>query len=348
MEKSAVQHVAIDLGSKESQVCIRTADGAIVEEKKHPTRSLGDWMKQWPTSRVILETSSEAFRVADAARAAGHEVRVVRSTLAKQLGIGDRGIKTDIRDARTLSLLSCRTDVESVHIPTEETRQLRATITSRELLVQTRTQLNNRVKSWLRTQLWKLRSGSPETLPDRVRGKAAEQQQTLPEHIERVLLALEALSLQVRSATAELKKLAKDSPTCRLLMTIPGIGPISAVTFVAAIGDVSRFEHGHRLESYVGLTPGESSSSERERRTSITKAGPSSVRRTLIQAAWAIWRGYPNDPMARWAMNIAERRGRPIAIVALARKLAGLMYAIWRTETPYQASKAARRQEPAV
>ena len=64
-----MQHVAIDLGSQESQVCIRTADGTIVEEKKHPTRSLGDWMKQWPTSRVILETSSEAFRVADAGKA---------------------------------------------------------------------------------------------------------------------------------------------------------------------------------------------------------------------------------------------------------------------------------------
>jgi transposase len=348
MEKSAVQHVAIDLGSKESQVCIRTADGAIVEEKKHPTRSLGDWMKQWPTSRVILETSSEAFRVADAARAAGHEVRVVRSTLAKQLGIGDRGIKTDIRDARTLSLLSCRTDVESVHIPTEQTRQLRSTVTSRELLVQTRTQLINHAKAWLRTQLWRLRSGSPETLPDRLRAKATEQNQVLPPHIERVVLSLEAINLQVTAATTEMKKLAKESSTCRLLMTIPGIGPITAVTFVAAIGEISRFEHGHRLESYVGLTPGECSSSERERRTSITKAGPSSVRRTLIQAAWAVWRGYPNDPMARWAMNIAERRGRPIAIVALARKLAGIMYAVWRTETPYQASKAGRPTELAV
>lgn len=235
-----------------------------------------------------------------------------------------------------------------MHIPTESTRQLRSTVRSRELLVQTRTQLINHIKGWLRTQLWRLRSGSPETLPDRVRARAVEQSQALPSHLERILLSLEALNLQVTAATTEMKKLAKDSPTCRLLMTIPGIGPISAVTFVAAIGDISRFEHSHRLESYVGLTPGEISSSERERRTSITKAGPSSVRRTLIQAAWAVWRGYPNDPMARWAMNIAERRGRPIAIVALARKLAGLMYAIWRTETPYEASKAARRQELAV
>jgi transposase len=343
-----VQHVAIDLGSRESQVCIRKADGTLVEEKKHPTRELARWMQSWPQSRVILETSSEAFRVADAARAAGHEVRVVRSTLAKQLGIGDRGIKTDIRDARTLSLLSCRTEVESVHIPTEQTRQLRSTIRSRELLVQSRTQLINHVKGWLRIQLWRLRSGAPETLPDRVRAKASEQQQPLPAHIERVLLSLEALSLQVKAATKELHELAKQIPACQLLMTIPGIGPVTAVSYVAAIGDISRFEYSHRVESYLGLTPGENSSSERERRTSITKAGPSSVRRTLIQAAWAVWRRYPNDPMARWATTIAERRGRPIAIVALARKLAGLMYAIWKSETPYQASKAARQPERIV
>jgi transposase len=342
-----VQHVAIDLGSQESQVCIRTSDGAIVEEKKHPTRSLGAWMKQWPTSRVILETSSEAFRVADAARAAGHEVRVVRSTLAKQLGIGERGIKTDIRDARTLSLLSCRTDVHSVHIPTEDTRRLRSTIRSRELLLQTRTQLINHVKGWMRTQLWRMRRGSPSTLPDRVRAKATAQQVAVPPHIERVLVTLEALNLQTKEADHELRTLAKQSPACRLLMTIPGIGPVSSVTFVAAIGDISRFEHSHLVESYVGLTPGECSSSERERRTGITKAGPSSVRRTLIQGAWAVWRSR-KGPMAEWAMKIAERRGRPIAIVALARKLAGIMYAVWKYETPYQASKAVRHAGPTV
>lgn len=340
-----MQHVAIDLGSRESQVCIRNPDGTIVEEKKHPTRELAGWMKSWPQSRVVLETSSEAFRVADAARAANHEVRVVRSTLAKQLGIGDRRIKNDVRDARTLSLLSCRTDVESVHIPTEQTRQLRSTIRSRELLVQTRTQLINHVKGWLRTQLWRVRSGAPETLSDRVRGKASELEQTLPAHLERVLLSLEALNLQVTAATKELHNLAKQTPTCRLLMTIPGIGPITAVTFVAAIGDVSRFEYSHRLESYLGLTPGENSSAQRECRTGITKAGSSSARRTLIQAAWTVWRRYPNEPMAQWAAKIAERRGRPIAIVALARKLAGLMYAIWKSGTPYQASKAARPPE---
>lgn len=343
-----MQHVAIDLGSRDSQVCIRTADGTIVEEKKRPTRDLATWMKTWPPSRVILETSSEAFRVADAAKAAGHEVRVVRSTLAKQLGIGERGIKTDIRDARTLSLLSCRTDVESVHIPTEQTRLLRSTIRSRELLVQSRTQLINHIKGWLRTQLWRVRSGAPETLADRVRGKASELQQELPAHLERVLVSLEALNLQVKAATKELHDIAKQTPACRLLMTIPGVGPVTAATFMAAIGDISRFAYSHRLESYLGLTPGENSSAQREHRTGITKAGSSSVRRTLIQAAWAVWRRYPNDPMTRWATRIAERRGKPIAIVALARKLAGVMYAVWKHEVEYQASKAARGTELAM
>src|SRR4051812_42675010 len=121
-----MQHVAIDLGSKESQVCIRQEDGSILLEKKHPTRKLGEWMKTWPTSRVVLETSSESFRIADAAREANHEVRVVPATLAKQLGVGERGVKTDQRDARKLSEVSCRIDLPSVHIPTTEARELRS------------------------------------------------------------------------------------------------------------------------------------------------------------------------------------------------------------------------------
>jgi transposase len=342
-----VQHVAIDLGSKESQVCIRQADGTIVVEKKHPTRKLGEWMAQWSPSRVILETSSEAFRVADTARAAGHEVRVVPATLAKRLGVGDRGVKTDQRDARTLSEVSCRIDLPSVHVPTTEARELRSVIRSRELLLSTRTKTINHVRGWLRTQLWRLRAGTVKTFPDRVRGRAAEDGQGPPSHIERVLVSIEALNQQMALADKEVQQLAANSPVCRRLMTIPGIGPISAVSFVAAIDDVSRFPHAYRIQSYLGLTPGEDSSSERERRTHITKAGPSSVRRTLIQAAWSAWMRRPNEPMVKWAMKIAERRGRNIAIVALARKLAGIMYAVWKYETTYHASKAAR-PEPAM
>lgn len=333
-----MQHVAIDLGSKESQVCVRSAEATILVEKKYPTRRLEELMRSWPPSRVILETSSEAFRIADAARRAGHEVRVVRATLSKQLGVGDRGIKTDQRDARTLSEVSCRINLPSVHIPSEQARELRATVRSREVLIATRTKMVNHVRGWLRTQLMKLPKGTPATFPERVRARASE---SLPMYIEQVLLVVESLNIQIAASDRHLRGLAKASEVCRRLMTIPGVGPVTAVTFVAAIDDASRFEHAYRLQSYLGLTPGESSSSERERRTSITKAGPASVRRTLIQAAWTIVRRRPSEPMVRWAAQVAERRGKFVAIVALARKLAGIMFALWRDTTTYQPSMAA-------
>jgi len=336
-----MNHVAIDLGSKESQVCIRQADGTIVVERKHPTRRLGDWMKDWSRSRVILETSSEAFKVADAARSAGHEVRVVPATLAKQLGVGERGVKTDERDARKLSEVSCRIDLPSVHIPSAEARELRSLVRSRELLVATRTKTVNHVRGWLRTQLGRLRSGATATFPDRVRARATETQQVIPIHIEQVLVVIDALNVQMLAADRQVKELARKNEVCRLLMTIPGVGPVTSLTFVAAIDDVSRFPHAYQAQSYLGLTPGENSSSERERRTHITKAGSTSVRRTLIQAAWAAFLRYPNDPMVRWATQVADRRGKFIAIVALARKMAGIMFALWRDKARYQSSKAA-------
>ena len=340
-EKSAVNHAAIDLGTKESQVCIRSADGTILVEKKYLTKQLGQLMKSWEPSRVVMETSSEAFRIADQAKAAGHEVRVVRSTLSKQLGVGDRGVKTDQRDARKLSEVSCRIDLPTVHVPSEQAREMRALIRSRELLIETRTKSVNHVRGWLRTQLLSIRRGSTETLPKRIRERLETEQRTLPAHIEQVLTVIDALNTQATASMKTISKLANSSALCRRLMTVPGVGPITAVSFFAAIDDVTRFQHAHRVQSYLGLTPGEDSSSTRERRTGITKAGPASLRRVLIQAAWVAFRFRPNDPMVRWATRIEKRRGKHIAVVALARKMAGVMFALWRDQTNYSPLQAA-------
>jgi transposase len=331
-----VNHAAIDLGSKESQVCLRASDGTILVEKKHPTRRLGELLRSWSPSRVILETSSEAFKVADEAKAAGHEVRVVPATLSKQLGVGERGIKTDERDARKLSEVSCRIDLPSVHVPSVQARELRDLIRSRETLIETRTKLINRVRGWLRTQLGRIRGGGSASLPQRVRSHAESNAQVLPLHIDQTLNVVDVLNTQLRDLDSQVKAIAKANATCRRLMSIPGIGAITAVTFVAALDDVTRFSRAHQVASYLGLSPGENSSSERQLRTGITKAGPSSVRRTLVQAAWVAFRLRPLDPMVRWATQIAERRGKSIAVVALARKMSGVMYALWRDDSSYK------------
>src|SRR6185437_25977 len=108
--RTAVEHLAIDLGSKKSQICVRAADGTVVEERKLETLALGPYLASRPPSRVIVETCAESFRVADIALEAGHEVRVVPATLVRTLGVGARKTKTDKRDAQILSEVSCRID----------------------------------------------------------------------------------------------------------------------------------------------------------------------------------------------------------------------------------------------
>jgi transposase len=332
-----MQHVAIDLGGKQSQVCARAADGKILLEQLVATGTLERFFQQQAKpSRIVLETCSEAFRVADWALASGHEVRVVPATLVRSLGVGARGIKTDRRDAQVLSEVSCRIDLPSVHIPAEQARERRTMCAMREQLLGARTALVNAVQGWRRTQLFKMRSGEPVTLPKRIRDAALARPEGLPEYVERLLFSIEALNVQIKAAGKELEELANKDPVCQRLMSIPGIGPATSMRFVAALDDITRFPSAHSVEAFLGLTPGERSSSERKRRTGITKAGPPMVRCNLVQAAWTLRRTRPLDPMCKWAEQIEQRRGKFIATVALARKLAGVMFALWRDGTRYE------------
>lgn len=101
-----MEHIGIDLGSKESQICVRSASGEVLLERRGRTERLGAFLSERSPGRVIVETCTEAFRVAAAAQRAGHEVRVVAATLVRSLGVGQRGLKNDVRDARVSLLTS--------------------------------------------------------------------------------------------------------------------------------------------------------------------------------------------------------------------------------------------------
>jgi transposase len=166
-----MDHVAIDLGGRESQICVRAADGEIVDERRVPTSGLRKYLEERAQSVVIVETCAEAFRVADDARALGHEVKVVPASLARSLGVGSRGVKNDVRDARNLSETSCRmSKLPSVHIPSIESRERKAICGMREGLVGARTQLINTVRGWIRGQgIGTTKRGASDTYPKRVR-----------------------------------------------------------------------------------------------------------------------------------------------------------------------------------
>jgi transposase len=330
-----MQHLAIDLGGTKSQICVRTAEGQILHEQALETARLGAYLKRQPASRVVLETCSEAFGIADLALSFGHEVRVVPATLVRSLGVGARRIKTDRRDAQVLSEVSCRIDLPSVHIPTDMARQRRSMCTMREELVSMRTSLINCIRGWTRAQLLKVRSGDTPSFAKRLRDAALATPSGLPEYVERLLQVIEALNQQIALADDELERLAEQDPVCQRLMTVPGVGPVTSMRFVAALDDRTRFPTAHAVEGFLGLTPGENSSSQRQRRTGITKAGPAPVRRALVQAAWNLRRLRPLDPISQWAAQIEQRRGKFIATVAVARKLAGILFALWRDGSSY-------------
>jgi transposase len=201
------------------------------------------------------------------------------------------------------------------------------------------------VRGWLRTEHRTVSRGAANTFAQRVRKLYQQKSATaLPTHVERQLAAIDSLTEQIVAADQELADAAQADPACERMMTTPGVGPVTAIRFRAALDEISRFDGAHAVQSYIGLVPGERSSGERQRRTAITKAGPSALRWVLVQAAWSVLRTRKSDPLGLWAQQIALRRGRWIAVVALARKLAGVLYAIWRDGTTYQSQRTAARQ----
>jgi transposase len=343
-----VEHVAIDLGGMESQICVRGEDGKILEETRCRTANLEHFLAGRPKSRVIVETCTEAFAVADVAAKLEHEIRVVPATLVRSLGVGSRGIKTDKRDAQILSEVSTRIDLPSVHIPSETSRELKSQCGMREALVECRTKLVNTVRGWLRREATRIPTGAVETFVSRVKRHLEKQGRSMPGHVQRQLAAIDSLTALVVEADAELEEAAKEDETAARLMTAPGVGPVTALRFLAAVDDQRRFPNAHRVESYIGLTPGEDSSSERQRRTSITKAGAPKLRWCLIQAAWNLRRWRRHDPIVLWSLEVEKRRGKRVAVVALARKLAGILYAMWRDKTGYNPLRAADARAPAT
>lgn len=337
-----MDHIGIDLGSRESQVCVRNSAGEIVQEVRYSTTELGRWLANHAPARVVVETCTEAFRLAGIARQHGHDVRVVAATLVRSLGVGQRGLKNDVRDARILSEASCRIDLPSVHIPTVLSQEVKALCVSREALIRMRTQLVNRVRSYIRSRIGHRLRATPETLPAKVRRALLEDPEGLPAHLERVLVVLETLREQIAVADAELKAVAHEDVRMRRLMTVPGVGPVTAARFVAALDDVDRFPNAASVASYLGLIPGENTTGFRTKRTRLTRAGAPQVRWALGQAAWSMYLRRSHDPMVQWAKQVAARRGIQVAIMALARKLAHVLYALWKHGTTYDSTRGAR------
>jgi transposase len=277
--------------------------------------------------------------VAQALEAVGHEVVVVDPNYAPMYGDVQRRIKTDRRDVAALAEANRRGWYRPAHRTSSVQRETKQILRSRRLLVQHRTATVSLVRALLRQDGYRLSGGSCETVPARVQRLAvasalAATLAPLCRQIAELTTAIDACEARLETRTAA------DAIVTRL-RSVPGIGLIVATTFRAFVDRRERFGHGGQVSAAIGLVPREDSSAERRQRGHITKAGPRELRSLLIQAAWVCWRTRRSAALRAWVDRIAARRGKRIAVVALARRLSRLLFAIWRDGTMFDAAKLA-------
>ena len=227
------------------------------------------------------------------------------------------------------------------HRLSDPQRHVRGRLGVRDALVHTRTRYISVIRALLRQHGYRVPSGSADNFIPRVQGLPLPGR--LRSVVAPLLAVMRPLNQRLAYSDTTIEHLAVQDPRVPRLRSVPSIGPVTAAAFLAAIDDAARFPHAHQLEAYLGLVPREYSSGDTQRRGPITKAGHSRVRWLLIQAAVSILRRRPPaaEALWTWALRIAARRGKHVAVVALARRLAGILYALLRDGTVYTPRPAA-------
>jgi transposase len=336
-----MRSVALDLAAKKISFC-EVSDGNVVG--RTTVRAVGGLEDRLgpgqPRARVAIEACREAWVVHDMLSAWGHEVLLVDTTRVKQLGIGHHGRKTDRIDAEVLARAVESGRVPLAHVLSPARRVLRHELAVRRALVEARAQLVTTVRGLLRAHGSKVASCAPEAFVAHVRAM------TLPDDLRALLDPLvgtiDRLELELAQVELRQQRVCLQEPIIGLLMSAPGVGATVAAAFVSVIDDASRFQNAHQVESYLGLVPSEDSSGTHRRIGAISRRGNPYLRSLLVQAAWCVLRLKEDHPLKVWGLAVAQRRSKAIAAIAVARRLAGVLWAMWRDGTFYDPTPLAR------
>lgn len=339
--------IGIDLHKRESQLCTLRADGTVIEERIVTSRErFTAIFGERPAARILVEASTESEWVAVCQKALGHEVIVADPNYAPMYATRSRRVKTDKRDARTLAEALKLGGYRPAHRVSPARRHARAELAVREALVRTRTRYIAITKAFVRRDGLRVPSSESHLVAKRVASLSVPA--ILDAELAPLFAVLAPLNAEIVAADRRIAALERSDPIVALLTTAPSVGPLTASAVVSTIDDVTRFSSAHHFEAFLGLVPGERSSGEKRRIGRITKAGNSRARYLLVEAGWRLLRSKSPETVAlrAWGLKIAARRGNRIAAVALARRLAGILYAMWRDNTPYTAAKLRVPQPP--
>lgn len=346
-ERSAMRKVALDLGGKKTTYC-EVAEGAVVQRATvSEVTSLRSLLgPDQPAATVAIEACREAWHVHDLLSSWGNQVLLVDTTRSRQLGIGQHGRKTDRVDAEVLARAVERGGIPMAHVLSPHRRELRRQIGIRRALVQTRANLVTTMRGLAREHGHKVPSSTTENFVQTARRTLDRALLSL---LEPLLVTLDVLEPQLAAIEEELGRLCTKEPIIAHLTTAPGVGGLIAASFVSVIDDATRFKNAHQVESYIGLVPSENTSGGRRRVGAISKKGNPYLRALLVQGAWVVLtKVSKDDPLRGWGEAIVKRRGKRIAVVAVARRLVGILWAMWRDASVYEPAALGRRSARGV
>jgi len=323
--------IGMDLGDKESQLCVLGADNEIRQEVRvrMTTPAVQAWFAAVRTrAMVVMEAGSHSPWVSRLLEGMGHAVIVADPRRLRLISASDK--KNDVEDARMLARVAAAMPelLKVVKHRSGEAQQDLTVIRARARLVEARTKL------WC--SLRGLAKSLGRRLPRRVTGETIRELMIL----EPLWKALEDVSQRIQEYDRQIAALEKKYPMVARLQQISGVGPLISLTFVLTLDDHLRFHKSRQVGSYLGLRPKQRDSGESQPQLRITKAGDRYLRSLLIQGAQYILGKFgPDTDLKRWGLKLAARGGKNAkkrAVVAVARKLAVLLHRLWCDGSEYE------------
>jgi len=336
-QKQMTETIGIDLGDKLSRYCVLNPEGEVVEEGsfRNQASSIEKHFAGEPC-RIALEAGAQSAWISRELKRFGHEVIVANPRQLKWITASDT--KNDPIDARKLAMLA-RADARLLHPIQHRSAEQQAelsVIRARDAVLRARTLLVNAARSAAK--------GFGQRLPPSITVSfGARALACLPPELHLALKGLleqiDALSKQIKTYDQHIAELAARHPELERLHSIPGVGTLTAMTFVLTLGNAERFSHSRDVAGYLGLRPKQRQSGARDPQLGITKSGNGYLRKLLVQCSHHILGHWGKDSALRkWGLAKTEggKKATLRAIVGVARKLAVLLHRMWVTGEEYK------------